>query len=965
MSHFITVCVSVFRWRVQGIQSLFPTGDRVGKRFNGILSAVILLPLVLCGCEPTVNTVKQTSDQAELADIATHARNWQVRVAAIEKLTGQDVLEQIALKAERSEVRVAAINRITNQAILGKVAADTEDYTIVNAAFDKITDQTILEKLVNSHELRKGMEYYVRSSALERINDQDVLERLARTDGEYQNKVIQKITNETLLTDIFLSKSVNGGEIIDNITKRVNNEAQLERIAMGAKSTFTRWEAIKKIKNQEILANIVIHTKEPQNYTMFNEVNHVVDLITDQKLLARVAMEAEDEEERSLAARMIDDPAVLQQVGMWLRPDLTRQVTDQALLARIAAEAKESKVRDAALELLSDQNALAKITVKDEERELRRLAFSRLTDAALRSQVGVWVDENLTAQLTDQTLLNRIAVEAKDVAVRATAAGKLTDQAQLEKFALTAPDENVRASALSNLANQTVLGKIATEDKSDEVRLTATQKLTDQALLGKIAAEDIDDAVRASAAKKLTDPAVLEKIGMWVHPELTSKVTDQTLLKTIVQKSPDMQVRLAAVDTLTDQKALGELSREFMNPSREGFRNSDIVGIRVAVVGKLTDQTILQQIALQDLLDELRPIAIARITDQNFLSKIARSEKEDNDIRVAAVSALTDQGRLEEIASVQKISMNVRVAAVAKLNDSPRLREWAAKAPEAAIRQAAVMRISDDAFLSARFREEPSASVREAMISTLRGKEALRAIASTAYHQADRAGALKRLQTQLGDPAPDLVAAEKELERQEAALRVEPDVNKLQELALNGFFDVLRTAAVKYLKDPAVLERVGQLSTSRDVLIIVLDKIGDNAALARLGATASDPAMKLAAAQKSGATTWEQIFTAATARASATQSLGDALAAVALFADVQEDAKAGVQEAALNLIRRGDESRIPEMVDLLDGYGDETLAEDYLNCGQPDLDRAARSWASAHGYSVGQGNGSHRATWGQ
>jgi len=64
----------------------------------------------------------------------------------------------------------------------------------------------------------------------------------------------------------------------------------------------------------------------------------------------------------------------------------------------------------------------------------------------------------------------------------------------------------------------------------------------------------------------------------------------------------------------------------------------------------------------------------------------------------------------------------------------------------------------------------------------------------------------------------------------------------------------------------------------------------------------------------------------------------------------------------LNLIRRGDESRIAEMVDLLEGYGDKTLAEDYLNCGQPDLDVAGREWARRRRYAVG--SGSHRATWG-
>lgn len=72
----------------------------------------------------------------------------------------------------------------------------------------------------------------------------------------------------------------------------------------------------------------------------------------------------------------------------------------------------------------------------------------------------------------------------------------------------------------------------------------------------------------------------------------------------------------------------------------------------------------------------------------------------------------------------------------------------------------------------------------------------------------------------------------------------------------------------------------------------------------------------------------------------------------------------GVRQACLTLIRRGDESRIPEMIDLLNLYGNKRLCEDYLNCGQPDLDWAGRRWARARGYHVGTGHGSARATWG-
>jgi hypothetical protein len=148
------------------------------------------------------------------------------------------------------------------------------------------------------------------------------------------------------------------------------------------------------------------------------------------------------------------------------------------------------------------------------------------------------------------------------------------------------------------------------------------------------------------------------------------------------------------------------------------------------------------------------------------------------------------------------------------------------------------------------------------------------------------------------------------------------------------------------------------------VLKILLMKLEDKAMLHRIAAAADDRAMRLAVAQKAGAQSWWAIFNAATAKGATIEMLGDALAAVSLFPAVQPQAVDGVQHASLNLIRGGDESRIPEMVDLLEGYGDTTLAEDYLNCGQPDLDATARKWANRRGYSIGMGAGSHRATWG-
>lgn len=64
-------------------------------------------------------------------------------------------------------------------------------------------------------------------------------------------------------------------------------------------------------------------------------------------------------------------------------------------------------------------------------------------------------------------------------------------------------------------------------------------------------------------------------------------------------------------------------------------------------------------------------------------------------------------------------------------------------------------------------------------------------------------------------------------------------------------------------------------------------------------------------------------------------------------------------------IKLGIQDSEERLANLLMVYGDKTMAEDYLNCGSSALDAAGRNWASAHGYRIQTGPGSHRAAWGR
>jgi len=105
-------------------------------------------------------------------------------------------------------------------------------------------------------------------------------------------------------------------------------------------------------------------------------------------------------------------------------------------------------------------------------------------------------------------------------------------------------------------------------------------------------------------------------------------------------------------------------------------------------------------------------------------------------------------------------------------------------------------------------------------------------------------------------------------------------------------------------------------------------------------------------------TTWENEFSN-----QSSAYLGSVIGAAALV-DSPKPTSASVVSACHTYIRRGETARIPELRDLLLRYGDKSLAEDYLNCGNSRLHDAAVEWSQKRGFRIGSGYGSNRVTWG-
>ncbi len=295
------------------------------------------------------------------------------------------------------------------------------------------------------------------------------------------------------------------------------------------------------------------------------------------------------------------------------------------------------------------------------------------------------------------------------------------------------------------------------------------------------------------------------------------------------------------------------------------------------------------------------------------------------------------------------------------MTDQARLMELTPGLPVADLRQFAVRRITNDAFLLARSREDPSAAVRTAAVEAMQSPQTILTVATESYygdlrhHAAEfpHFDAAARARIAEADSARDLEIKNLAAETSPAALA---------DKALNAKFDTVCRAAVERLTDQASLARVAMKTTDREVAKVALARLNDPTALGQVASNADDPAVRIAAQVALKTITWNEVFDQA-ARRGDSRSLGDALGAVSL-SPVQGVTASVVTETCLTLIRRGDESRIPELIDLLTRYGDKPLAEDYLNCGQPDLGNAGGQWARSHGYYVSTGWGSNRARWG-
>ena len=348
----------------------------------------------------------------------------------------------------------------------------------------------------------------------------------------------------------------------------VTNQTELAQIAMEATDREVRDDAFYKITDQEILAKIVLESKI--------EMHRAIALnnkLKDEKLIEKVAIQAKEYYDRSMAIDCL---------------------TNETVLTRIALTESDERLRSKICAKLTKQSSLAKIATESKDADLRRQAFERLNKETLFEEGGEWANPDFAKRGIRQTLLAKIVMEERDPSRRFWAIEMLDDQILLKEIALEGNSEAYQWNAWNRLTDQNLRTELAIRNPDSEVRKRALLGLTNQVLLLKVVDESQDQQLRYLVVRcYLKDQHVLSKLffdekysDLWERA--IDSLHDQPLRAQIALEHKDWRIRHIASLGLGDpacQEKVGLLSKD-----------KNVLG---SVIGRMSDQARLRKLSCE------------------------------------------------------------------------------------------------------------------------------------------------------------------------------------------------------------------------------------------------------------------------------------------------------------------------------------------------------------------------------
>ncbi len=226
---------------------------------------------------------------------------------------------------------------------------------------------------------------------------------------------------------------------------------------------------------------------------------------------------------------------------------------------------------------------------KSKNLKTRRRALKRTNDSVILATIAK-EDENwcmrkdAVAKLTNQNELKEIALKDEIIAVRLAATEKVDDQNVLNLISRLDSDASIREAATRRLSSQNVIAEVALTDINERVRIAAILILNDQMILSEIVKKDRSRLAQNAAESKLTGDN-RSALSPWIDSNATLKIEDESVLTEIAATAGRREVARAAAEKVREQAFLSRLVMSNCGDEVRGI-----------AIGKLTDESMLREI---------------------------------------------------------------------------------------------------------------------------------------------------------------------------------------------------------------------------------------------------------------------------------------------------------------------------------------------------------------------------------
>jgi len=300
-----------------------------------------------------------------------------------------------------------------------------------------------------------------------------------------------------------------------------------------------------------------------------------------------------------------------------------KKLTDQTEIARAAQESKYSNVRSDATAMLTDQAILSKIATSDPEGFVRATAVRRLTNQATLSFIAAnetEINTRLIAaeKITDSSLVLKICRNIADLAVKkydhhsaqraegiiVSQIENINDQSKLTELVKNNTNVNIRNAAIAKLTDQNLLYDIAKNSKRYSECFTALGKITDESLISDVLMRHTLIDASEGSQKSMIQNCI-------------GRLKNQFILVNLAKGAQDKFVRVTAFVRIDDLSVITDILNQEMGLA--AWSDS------LAVLSRITDQSILEKIALYDGDAYTCESVIDRLTNEDILIDIMRS----------------------------------------------------------------------------------------------------------------------------------------------------------------------------------------------------------------------------------------------------------------------------------------------------------------------------------------------------